>query len=357
MVTTMSAISTFFARRWKIVLNIITIFALIFFVYAIRGQLVQTWDNLDRVNWWALFLIIPLQMANYDAQARLYRSLFTIVGNSFAYKEMYETALELNFVNNVFPSGGVSGISYFGVRMRSGSVSAGKAALVQLMKLVMLFLSFEILLGVGLFLIALEGDVNSLLLMITVILSTVLILGTILLVYILGSKRRVSAFHVLIKSAANTFSKTVARGKESRTYELSRLRYLLDELYENFVIIKTRYKELKKPLMFALMANTTEVLTIYAVYVAFDQWVNPGAIILAYSVANFAGFISVLPGGVGVYEAIMTTVLVAAGIPVKISLPVTIMYRVLSSLVQLPIGYFFYHRTLHQGKVLVPEDV
>jgi uncharacterized protein (TIRG00374 family) len=88
------------------------------------------------------------------------------------------------------------------------------------------------------------------------------------------------------------------------------------------------------------------------VYVAFGHWVNLGAIIVAYSLANFAGLVSVLPGGVGVYEALMTTVLVATGIPLALSLPVTIMYRVLSSLVQLPPGYYFYHKALHQDNKL-----
>jgi putative heme transporter len=353
----MGVISSFIARRWKIIVNIVTIGALILFVFAIRHQLVETWNNLGDVQLWVLLFIIPVQMANYDAQARLYRALFVIVGNKFAYRKLYETALELNFVNNVFPSGGVSGISYFGMRMRSGDVTAGKAALVQLMKLVLLFLSFEILLGIGLLFLAIEGNINSLLLLITAVFSTALILGTMVLVYVLGSKQRVSAFYVLIRSAANALMRAFARGKVPRQFKLERLKFLLDELYENFVIIKERYKELKRPLLFALFANTTEILTIYTVYVAFGYSVNPGAIILAYSVANVAGFISILPGGVGIYEAIMTTVLVAAGIPVAISLPVTIMYRVLSSTVQLPAGYYFYHRTIHNGNVLEPERV
>lgn len=353
----MGKISTFFSRRWKLLLNIVTILAIVLFLYVGRDQLKQTWENIEDVRWWILFLIIPIQMANYDAQARLYRSLFMIVGNKYSYRQMYETALELNFVNLLFPSGGVSGISYFGARMRSETVTAGKAALVQLMKLVMLFLSFEILLGLGLFMIALQGNVNSMLLLITVVLSTALILGTVLLVYVLGSKQRVNAFHVLVRSAANWLAGVVTRGSNKRTYELNRLKFLLEELYENFVTMKSRYVELKRPMLYALLANTTEILTIYVVYVAFGLWVNPGAIILAYSVANFAGFISVLPGGVGVYEAIMTTILVAAGIPVKISLPVTIMYRVLSSMVQLIPGGLLYYRTLHRSLVLEPEDV
>ncbi len=53
-----------------------------------------------------------------------------MVGNKLSYKFLYKTSLELNFVNHVFPSGGVTGISYFGVRLRDGDeISGGKATL------------------------------------------------------------------------------------------------------------------------------------------------------------------------------------------------------------------------------------
>ncbi len=89
-------------------------------------------------------------------------------------------------------------------------------------------------------------------------------------------------------------------------------------------------------------------MALYIVYVAFGEYVNVGAVILAYAVANFAGLVSVLPGGVGIYEALMTAVLVAGGIPAAVSLPVTVMYRVVNTLIQVPPGYYFYHRAIHR---------
>ncbi|HSH18797.1 MAG TPA: lysylphosphatidylglycerol synthase transmembrane domain-containing protein, partial [Candidatus Saccharimonadales bacterium] len=113
-----------------------------------------------------------------------------------------------------------------------------------------------------------------------------------------------------------------------------------------YLVFKKHYKELKAPFWWAVLANATEVATIYVVYIAFNEWVNVGAVILAYAVANFAGLVSVLPGGVGVYEALMTAVLSAGGVPARLSLPVTVMYRVLNTIIQIIPGYYFYHRAL-----------
>ena len=42
----------------------------------------------------------------------------------------------------------------------------------------------------------------------------------------------------------------------------------------------------------------------------------------------------------------MTAVLSAGGVPAAVSLPVTVMYRVVNTLIQVPPGYYFYHKAL-----------
>jgi uncharacterized protein (TIRG00374 family) len=101
--------------------------------------------------------------------------------------------------------------------------------------------------------------------------------------------------------------------------------------------------------LYAFLANVTEVAAVYVVYIAFGELVNIGSVILAYAIANFAGLVSVLPGGVGIYEGLMTIVLAATGIPARVSLPVTVMYRVLNTLIQIPPGYYLYERALRHG--------
>jgi uncharacterized membrane protein YbhN (UPF0104 family) len=121
----------FFRRNWKLLLNLVTVFALLVLVIAIRDQFKATFENLFKVHIWALLLIPLIQGLNYDAQTRLYRDLFLIVGNKLSYKELYKSALALNYVNTVFPSAGVSGISYFGARMKGDDITGPKASAVQ----------------------------------------------------------------------------------------------------------------------------------------------------------------------------------------------------------------------------------
>jgi uncharacterized protein (TIRG00374 family) len=340
---------SFLKRRWKLIVNIITLIALAILIYAIRDQLAQTLKDFRRVNVWVLLLMIPMQLLNYHGQAKLYQGLFGIVGNKLKYWFLFRASVELNFVNHVFPSGGVSGVSYFGVRMKDDSITGSKATLVQVMKVALLILSFELLLIAGLFFLAIVGKASGFVLFIAGVLSTLMVLGTVGFTYIIGSKRRINSFFITATKGLNRLIQIVRR-RHPETINVERAHQAFDDLHENYLAFRNHGKQLQAPFWWAVLANITEVATLYVVYIAFDEWVNVGAVILAYAVANFAGFVSILPGGVGIYEALMTAVLSAGGVPAAVSLPVTVMYRVLNTIIQLPPGYYFYSKTIKGNK-------
>lgn len=343
---TATARQSFFARNWKLLLNLVTVTALIGLVYVIRHQIVETFHNLHRVNLWWIASMVPIQILNYHAQTKLYQGLFNVVGNRLRFWPVYRVALELNFVNHVFPSGGVSGISYFGVRLRRGDITGGKATLVQAMKLALVFISFELLLVVGLLFMASEGRINNLVILAASSISTLLFVGTLVFVYIIRSEYRIKATFNALTTLINACVRAIVPRKPE-VLNLSRVERLVQEFHHNYKVIERNYRQLKGPFWWALVVNATEVAAVYVVYIAFGEWVNLGAIILAYAVANFAGLVSVLPGGVGIYEALMTGVLAASGVPAALSLPVTVMYRVINTIIQVPPGYYLYHRSLH----------
>jgi uncharacterized protein (TIRG00374 family) len=338
--------TSFLKRRWKMILNVLTLALLVALVYGIRHQLSQTLRDLKHVHIWALLLIIPIEIVNYHAQTKQYQTLFGLAGNKLKYKFLFKTAVELNFVNHVFPSGGVTGISYFGVRLKNDEITGGRATLVQFMKLAMTFLSFELLIVIGIICLAVMGRVNNLTILVGTLLSTLLVVGTFLFTYIIGSKSRINSFMTWATRAVNRVIQVV-RPSHPETINIARAHVLFDDLHDNYQEITGKRSQLQSPFWWAFIANLTEVLAVYAVFVAFGHWVNLGAVILAYAIANFAGLVSVLPGGVGIYEALMTAVLASAGVSPGLSLPVIVMYRVINTLIQIPPGYFLYHQHLN----------
>lgn len=344
-----------FARKhWKLLLNIVTVIALGVLVYAIRGQFAETFKNLSKVNAWALLLLLPIQFLNYDAQTRLYQGVFRVVGSRLGYKPLFRLSLELNFVNHVFPSGGVTGISYFSVRMKSQGITAARATAAHLFKLILYFLSFEILIVFAVFALAVQGRMSSIILLMASSLATLLVVGTAAFGFIVGSRERITGFFTYATRALNRLIRIV-RPHYPETINISRVQAVFEDLHDNYRLMSRDWQKMRGPFLWALMANIWEVASVYVVYVAFGSLVNVGAVILAYAVANFAGLVSVLPGGVGVYEGLMTLILSATGVPSRLSLPVTVMYRILSTLIQVPPGYYLYHLNLRTPASRTPD--
>jgi uncharacterized protein (TIRG00374 family) len=332
-------------KTWKTVFTVITLLALVGLIIGLHKQIISTVENLGKVNTWALLLVIPMEIFNYDAQARLYKATLSSLGQKVSYRFLYRFSLELNLVSTIFPSGGISGFSYTNIRFRTEGVSAAQATIVQLIKFFMIFFAFQILLIIGVLFLAIGGHANEVVILITGSLVTLLFLLTVGTIFIVGSRNRIDTVFTYITRAINRVIKVV-RPKVKETINIERSRKVFNELHDHYLYFKKNQKELRAPLLFAVIANATEIGALYVFYLAFGHVVNPGAIILAYAVANFAGIISVLPAGIGVYETLMTLVLASAGISPSLSIPVTIMYRVVNTVIQVAPGYYFYQKSL-----------
>jgi len=331
------------------IFTVLTFLALVGTAYALRDQVFETIRNLRGANPWPILLLLPLALFNHYSQAKLYQSVFQILGERFRTRALVRLSLELNFVNNVFPSGGVSGFSYLSLRLRKEGVPAGKATLVQIMRFALLFMSFQVLLGIGLLLLAFGGDASGFVMLVAGSLSTLLFIGTAAVIFIISSKQRINAFFTTLTRGLNKLIHVV-RPKHPETISIDKVESIFTELHNNYRMLRSNLRKLLRPLGFALLSNIAEVTAIFSVFAAFGYFINPGAIIIAYAVANFAGIVSVLPGGIGIYEGLMTGVFAAAGVPPGISLPVVIAFRVVSMSIQLPPGYYFYQKNLRSSE-------
>lgn len=343
-------------RDFKFWLNVFTFAALAFLIFISWEQIVEAFGRLSSLNTWALLLIIPAQGLSYYAIARFYKDFFDAQGDKIPAREMYKVSLELNFVNHVFPSGGVSGFSYLSLRLRELGIGTSKSTLAQILRFALTFLSFILLLLFALVALAFDGSTSPLIVLIcsTIIGST--IFGTAVGIFIISKAARIKAFVSWLPKALNYIGKYFKKGKQ--LIDLGRVENTLEDLHQDYRSVAKQFKLVRKLLVWALIINLAEILTIYIVYIAFGSLINPGALIIAYAVANFAGLVAVLPGGVGIYEGLMTATLASAGVPRGLALSATVVYRILSMAIFLPIGYFFYARAIKRmGSKAVQEDV
>jgi uncharacterized protein (TIRG00374 family) len=75
---------------------------------------------------------------------------------------------------------------------------------------------------------------------------------------------------------------------------------------------------------------------------AFGQWVNPDGLLVAYGLANVLAAIPITPGGLGVIEATLTSILVGFGTSRGVATLGVVAYRLINFWLPIPLGGLAY---------------
>jgi hypothetical protein len=97
-------------------------------------------------------------------------------------------------------------------------------------------------------------------------------------------------------------------------------------------------RQLLRALSFAAANWLLDAAALFVFVGAFGRWVNPVAILVAYGVANILAAIPITPGGLGVIELALTTILVGFGTPRSIALLGVLGYRLVNFWLPIPVG-------------------
>lgn len=343
-------------KSFKFWVNLITITALVLLIVFARQQIGDAIRTVWTLNFFWLFLIIPVQIGNYLAIGKFYQSYLKTLGEKIKLKDTFKVGLEMNFVNNVFPSGGLSGFGYLGLRLKQFGIKGSKTTLLQTSRHMLTFLSFIFYLVLALLLLSIFGSASRLIVLIASTLSSIIIFGSLILIYIISNEDRITQFTAALPRLINRVVRLL-HAKNKQPINIDRIESLFRDLHKDYKHVRKNWKDLRYPFLWTMVMNFTEILTIFIVYLSFGELVNPGAIIISYAVANMAGLVAILPGGVGVYESLMTTVMTSAGIRNVLALSATVVYRVLNMALFLPPGYFLYQRALKDMDVEEPDLV
>lgn len=333
--------------KFRLWLNIITFIALGLVIFFAWGDIVSAFQKMATLNIWVMLLIIPAQFFAFFALAKVYYYFFKATGVDLKISKLFAPMMELNFVNHVFPSGGASGFSYLTLRLKPYGVSTAKSTLAQFARFVFTFVAYIIMMIISLFLLSLQGNVNVLVVFAVTAITFSSLFTSGIVIFVVGKESRINGFVDFLTLWLNRMVRMVRR-KKHKEISLKDLRNVFLELHEDYTLVRGNLKGMIPVLIWSFLTNLAEAAVLYIAFLAHGAWVNPGAVIIALIVANTLGLVAILPGGIGIYEPLMTAVLLAGGIPGALALSATLVYRVITLLVSLATGYFLYNRALNR---------
>ena len=310
-------------------------------------DIVSAFHKMLMLNLWVLLLILPAQFLLFFSVAKVYYFTFKTMGQNVPMKTLLPASIELNFVNHIFPSGGVSGFSYLNMRLKHDDISPARSTLAQITRFVCAFATFIVWLIIALVFLAAANKANGFMILITTALTCLIIFSMSIIIYVIGSRNRIKIFAGSLTKIINRIVYVFRKDKPA-IINITSVEQSFNELHEDYLLIRSDLKNMKRTLIWAFIASGADFGALYVTFLAHGAWVNLGAVILAFAVASTAGLIAVLPGGLGVYEPLMAAVLLSAGIPADLAVSATLVYRVTGLLLALGSGYVLYHIALNR---------
>ena len=318
-------------------------------IFFSRHELVHAWKLLQSIDLAVLWLLIPVQLLAYYAAGE---TLFAYIRSSkksfkeVSRAELARMALELNFVNHVLPSGGVSGLSYMSWRLGKYGVSPGRATAAQAVRYVAGFIASIILILVSVIVVTIDGSINRWIILVSAGIVSFMIFGTLGLVFLVSNRDRMSRFAHWLTQMVNHWVRKLTRGKKRVIIREDALLVFFNEMHDDYMELQGNWRVLTKPLLWALLFTAAEASLFTITFWALGTPVNPAPILIAYCLASVAGFIVVTPGGAGAYEAIMVAFLAVAGVSSGAAIAGIVLSRVVILITTIGFGYIFYQHTL-----------
>jgi len=337
-------------RTWLSIATLAIIAVMIFFS---RHELEHAWRLLETVNIWILLLLIPGQIFSYYAHGEM---LFSYLRSKKSIEEvpgmtLARMSLEMNFVNHILPSGGMSGISYMGWRLGNYGVSAARAAMAQVVRFATGFVAYIVLLLVAVLLVTIDGQINRWVILVSSALTGSMMGVIVVFMYLMNSKKRIATFAEWVGRIVNGAVKKVTFGKVAQAIHPTDIERFFDELHDDYIALRRDKKILVVPFLWGIAFTCAEVFMFWIAFVALGEAVNPAPILIAYGVASSAGFFVATPGGAGAYEAIMVGFLAIAGLDKGTAIAGIVLTRVILLLGTIILGYIFYqHALIKYGK-------
>jgi uncharacterized protein (TIRG00374 family) len=331
-------------------LNVATLVLIFVVVIAARHQLVDAWHLLGKTNLLVLLLLIPVQFASYYASTEIFFTYLRARGQLAKTSTMQATgmSLELNFVNHVFPSGGVSGVSYMVWRLSKLGVSAGQATMAQIMKYVVQMSTFMVLMAVALIWATVENRTANWVVVAVAVGITALIFVVIFGGYLIGSAERMRSFARFLTRGINKLVAKITFGRKTEALKLANVEKFFADFHEDFTVLKADKKMLIKPILWSFAFNLLDVSLFLIAFASLGVFINPAILLIAYGAATLSGMFMLTPGGAGAYEAIMIGILTASGVAAGTAFAGVVLARAILIIGTLTSGFIVYQHALRR---------
>jgi len=290
-------------------------------------------------------LAILIQTIWFITAARMYQSIFHLLGVHEDILTLSRISTAANFINVVAPTAGVGGIALFASEARRRGHPAGKVTVAAALFLLPDQAAFLVVLALGLIVLIRRNDLDASEISASFfLLSTALIYGFILYI---GYRSEEKLGNMLAKIAR--FINRIVRFFRKKEY-LSEMRAheFAHEVSEGFAGLTEHPSSLVRPVFWGIFNKFLLMLVLICAFLSFEVPFSAGTIIAGFSLAYLFLIVSPTPSGIGIVEGLMPIALTSLNVNWSQAVLITLTYRTVTFWVPFGVGAWAF-RSLHTG--------
>lgn len=341
----------------KIIFYVASI-SLITIAYLKWGEVHELREIFSRSNISWLLMAVFLQVLTYIFLALNYHYIFKIKGHMVSYLKLYPMAFIVQFINQVFPSAGISGQIFFVDYLISRGATVADGIGRSILEIASLFCGFAIVFIIASVVYFSNGAFTQHPDLIYLVYIFWFFASTALAVFLVIQRPR---DHNLISRLIDYFKKqensdTGGKSKENgkiKNYWLLFVKELKTNMNADSLAGNSN------PFVLAIISQAIvfflDSLTLYALAFALNIQISFALVFIIFTFTQFISMISFVPGSLVIYEGGMVIMLIAFGVERGSALTLALLFRFLTFWLPMPIGWLLYrqHEKSHRKSQLV----
>jgi glycosyltransferase 2 family protein len=292
-------------------------------------------ETLSNAHLRFLTLAIVLQLIWFVGVALVYRELYKMMGISENLRHMTLLATAVNFINIVAPSVGMGGMAVFVEDARRHGHPHGRVVAAAALFVFLDYISFLVVLALGLFVLFQRNTLNSAEIVPTLILLAVVTFAGWLLY---TGARSPSALGTALARMASGLNRVIRLVVRRDYFHEERAYIFAAEISDGLSVLREEYRGLGLPLLYLGMNRAIQILILMMGFLSFDVPFIAGTLIGGYAVGYLVTIVSPTPMGVGIVEGTYPVVLAALGVPLAQGIIVTLTFRFVTFWLPLGLG-------------------
>jgi len=252
------------------------------------------------------------------------QSTYSLTGIRESLRHLVPLTAAGNFLNVVAPSYGIGALAVFMADGNKRGIPAGKVTTGSILFLVYDYISYMLILPVGLVILS-QRDALTPVITGSSLIAAVIALFVFVATYL--GFRNTGKLKAFLHGLAGFVNRVLFPLLHRELIPAHRIDLFIKDVTSGLHEMNGPARKRVIPAVYALLRKASAILILYLASRAFQIDLDPGALFASFTIAYLFNIVSVTPSGIGFVEGALTLILASLGVPLPQAAAITVTYR------------------------------